>query len=358
MQPTLAKQMLHHSNIYVLHPATHAQLPAVPRLPQFTQRTPQGAALGAVLLRGRSGNQRGIDDRPLVHLDPVRSQVALDHLQHLRSQAVFFDQVAKPQDGRLVRRIVPAQVQAQKLLHGVRVVHQLFGLRVGEGVPDLEEVEFEHPQQRLGPPAGAFCFGIEGLDQSAELLPGHDLVHRLQKLVPSGGLATVVEPSHGEGALRGERHGRLLPWATGEIFMPVTGSMIASIPALVREIPALFFLFFLHGPGPPGTLNRGSAETTVSGVWAMGMITVQVWDVTGAKRHEVELPDDVPVNRILAVLLEKMSLPQTAPDGQPLSYKFVHKQSGKQLLDEQTLADAGVQDGDVLRLNPEITAGA
>lgn len=89
----------------------------------------------------------------------------------------------------------------------------------------------------------------------------------------------------------------------------------------------------------------------------MAMITVQVWDATGNKRQDVELPDDAPVNRILMVLLEKMQLPQMAPDGQPLSYKFHHKRSGKQLLDEQCLVDVGVQTGDVLRLQPEITAG-
>lgn len=89
----------------------------------------------------------------------------------------------------------------------------------------------------------------------------------------------------------------------------------------------------------------------------MSMITVQVWDATGNKRQEVELPDDAPVNRILAVLLDRMKLPQNAPDGQPLSYKFHHKRSGKQVLDEQCLSEVGVQEGDVLRLQPEITAG-
>ena len=89
----------------------------------------------------------------------------------------------------------------------------------------------------------------------------------------------------------------------------------------------------------------------------MAMITVQVWDATGNKRQDVELPDDAPVNRILAVLLGKMGLPQIAPEGQPLSYKFHHKRSGKQLLDEQRLCEVGVQQGDVLRLQPEITAG-
>jgi len=89
----------------------------------------------------------------------------------------------------------------------------------------------------------------------------------------------------------------------------------------------------------------------------MGLVNVQIWDATGNKRQDVQMPDDAPMNRILAVLLEKMSFPQYAPDGQLLSYKFHHRASGKQLLDSQTLLDAGVKDGDVLRLQPEITAG-
>ena len=89
----------------------------------------------------------------------------------------------------------------------------------------------------------------------------------------------------------------------------------------------------------------------------MAMVTVQVWDATGNKRRTVEMPTDAPVNRLLAVLLEKMKFPQFAPDGQPLSYKFHHRASGKQLLDDQTLAQVGVKSGDVLRLQPEITAG-
>ena len=89
----------------------------------------------------------------------------------------------------------------------------------------------------------------------------------------------------------------------------------------------------------------------------MPMVNVQVWDATGNKRQDVEMPDNVPVNRILALLLTKMNFPQYAPDGQPLSYKFHHRASGKQLLDTQSLADVGVKNGDVLRLQPEITAG-
>jgi hypothetical protein len=89
----------------------------------------------------------------------------------------------------------------------------------------------------------------------------------------------------------------------------------------------------------------------------MNNITIEVWDATGNKKQLVELPADAPINRVIAVLVEKMNLPRQSPDGQLMSYKFHHKASGRQLLDDQSLASAEVQHGDVLRLQPEITAG-
>ena len=89
----------------------------------------------------------------------------------------------------------------------------------------------------------------------------------------------------------------------------------------------------------------------------MPSINVIVFDSTENKRVPVELPDDAPANRLIAVLVGKMNLPKTGPDGAPLSYKFHHKNSGKQIQDVATLAGAGVQNGDILRLQPEITAG-
>ncbi len=89
----------------------------------------------------------------------------------------------------------------------------------------------------------------------------------------------------------------------------------------------------------------------------MGDITIEVWDATGNKRQSVEVPADAPINRVIAVLVDRMNLPRHSPDGQLMSYKFHHKASGRQLLDTSTLAAEGVNDGDVLRLQPEITAG-
>lgn len=89
----------------------------------------------------------------------------------------------------------------------------------------------------------------------------------------------------------------------------------------------------------------------------MANLRVRIVDVSGSKSTEVEAPDDVPVNRLLIVLIERMSLPLNSPDGQLMSYKLHLKRSGTQLLDQQTFAQAGVQNGDELRLQPEITAG-
>ena len=90
----------------------------------------------------------------------------------------------------------------------------------------------------------------------------------------------------------------------------------------------------------------------------MSDMMIEVWDATGNKKQTVEVPADAPINRLIAVLIDRMNLPRHSPDGQMMSYKFHHKASGRQLLDSDTLSVSGVQEGDVLRLQPEITAGS
>lgn len=90
----------------------------------------------------------------------------------------------------------------------------------------------------------------------------------------------------------------------------------------------------------------------------MASIRITVSDISGSRVREVEAPDDIEVGRILVLLVEKMGLPINSPDGQLMSYKLHHRRSGRQLLENQTFADAGVRGGDELRMQPEITAGA
>jgi hypothetical protein len=89
----------------------------------------------------------------------------------------------------------------------------------------------------------------------------------------------------------------------------------------------------------------------------MANIQLTITDATGGRRDEVEVPDDAPVIRVIAALVNAMGLPLSGPDGQPMSYRFHHTESMSQLRDDQTLAGSGVKAGDTLRLVPEITAG-
>lgn len=89
----------------------------------------------------------------------------------------------------------------------------------------------------------------------------------------------------------------------------------------------------------------------------MALIKARIVDVSGSRSCEVEAPDDVPVNRILILLVERLNLPINSPDGQIMSYKLHHRRSGRQLLDTATFAQSDVMPGDELRLQPEITAG-
>ena len=82
-----------------------------------------------------------------------------------------------------------------------------------------------------------------------------------------------------------------------------------------------------------------------------------VVDATGNKAEEVSVPENVAAGRIIARLVPLLQLPAVDHQGLPLSYKFHHKQSGRQINDNETLAETGVHDGDVLRLVAEITAG-
>ena len=89
----------------------------------------------------------------------------------------------------------------------------------------------------------------------------------------------------------------------------------------------------------------------------MAMLNITVTDISGSRTNAVEAPDDVPINRILVVLVDRMNLPLNSPDGQLMSYKLHHRRTGSQLLDNQTLQQANVVNGDELRVQPEITAG-
>src|SRR5512142_1042238 len=71
-----------------------------------------------------------------------------------------------------------------------------------------------------------------------------------------------------------------------------------------------------------------------------------------------EVPNDVPVRELLPELTSSLQLPTTGPDGRPMAYRMDSKALGRELKSDETLAAAGVPDGDRIMLTADITAGA
>ena len=70
-----------------------------------------------------------------------------------------------------------------------------------------------------------------------------------------------------------------------------------------------------------------------------------------------ELPDDVVVKELLPELTTSLGLPVTGPDGQPMSYRLDSKALGRELKEDETLAQAGIPKDDRLMMTADVTAG-
>ena len=73
--------------------------------------------------------------------------------------------------------------------------------------------------------------------------------------------------------------------------------------------------------------------------------------------RSAEVPDDVPVRDLLSELVALLELPAIGPDGRPMGYRLDSKALGRELREEETLAEAQVPEEDRLILTTDITAG-
>ena len=73
--------------------------------------------------------------------------------------------------------------------------------------------------------------------------------------------------------------------------------------------------------------------------------------------RSAEVPDDVVVKELIPELATSLELPTTGPDGRPIGYRLDSKALGRQLQEEETLADAQVPENDRLVITADITAG-
>ena len=71
-----------------------------------------------------------------------------------------------------------------------------------------------------------------------------------------------------------------------------------------------------------------------------------------------EVPDDVQMRELLGELVSLLELPTTGPDGRPMSYRLDSKALGRELQEDETLAEAEVPEDDRLMITADVTAGA
>ena len=71
-----------------------------------------------------------------------------------------------------------------------------------------------------------------------------------------------------------------------------------------------------------------------------------------------EIPDDVTIRDLLSELTALLQLPTVGPDGRPMTYRLDSKALGRELREDETLADANIPENDRLMITADITAGA
>ncbi len=84
-------------------------------------------------------------------------------------------------------------------------------------------------------------------------------------------------------------------------------------------------------------------------------VRVFIEDHTGNKRREVRAAPNAAVRDLVPALITGLGLPATDPSGRPVTYRLAF--DGRQMQGDETLASAGVVDGAVVTLVPEMTAG-
>ena len=77
---------------------------------------------------------------------------------------------------------------------------------------------------------------------------------------------------------------------------------------------------------------------------------------SGGSRN-AEVPDDVVVRELIPELTTSLELPTTGPDGRPMGYRLDSKALGRELQEDETLAEAGVPEDDQLVMTADVTAG-
>ncbi|MFC1975401.1 EsaB/YukD family protein [Chloroflexota bacterium] len=81
----------------------------------------------------------------------------------------------------------------------------------------------------------------------------------------------------------------------------------------------------------------------------MGRVRVSLVNHVRGTKTQVELPDDVPVEKLMHALVQRLGLP-SQEGGNPIIYRLDNRETRETIYGKITLADTGVTDGTILTL--------
>jgi len=212
-------------------------------------KVPLVAFLGLVHLRiplartvlGRAGrcNQRGINDRAGLEHQAFGDQGGVDRGQQLNAQVVLFKQVAKAQDGGLVRQPGHAGIKMGELAVKRGVVQGLFHRWIRQTEPLLQEVDAQHGLEGKARTAafGARARRRKWLDQTHQFCPRHNQAHLIEKHTLARALGDKLESGGGKADLF---HARSTPFRPASLSGFCRGSLGVELNQAGYEVSLIY----------------------------------------------------------------------------------------------------------------------
>ena len=96
-----------------------------------------------------SGDQRGINDRALLHGHPPLLEVGLDDIKDFLPQFVLLEQVSEAENRCPIRDLVADQIDSSQTPHGGHLNQRIFHGWITESVSMLHQVNHQHGCQRV-----------------------------------------------------------------------------------------------------------------------------------------------------------------------------------------------------------------
>lgn len=156
----------------------HPEIPLIP----FLRLVHIRIALSFLVLGGTGRiNDRCIDNGAAGNFYPVLIEIFINQMEQVIAEIVLFHQMAKLTDRGFVGNRLLTEIDTDEDAHGAGIIQGFFGSGIGQVEPVLEEMNSQHALNTDGTATGSFGVWIVGGDGFAELFPGDNGFHVIEK---------------------------------------------------------------------------------------------------------------------------------------------------------------------------------